>query len=262
MKFRDVFFRKMTLLYVVIMFFLGVSFLINAFNYDELKSEVEDYLSTEPLVVVVSDEKLNNVEYASSIIPIKKTKEGISLLRVDDSLKGNECKINIVFSKNNSIGQEYKPADDTFSCTVTGYTTGIATEILVSQTKYDSYEVDGSAFLATVKNLKDLKKIEKKYVSYVTFRIPDTGDYYEWNERLNYYLYTSIFVGIIIALLIVVIFMNTRGYIKSNTKNTKKKKQESTTKVLVINTLITVIVPLVLSYFAASYIIANLIQNI
>ena len=52
-----------------------------------------------------------------------------------------------------------------------------------------------------------------------------------------------------ILALIVVIFMNTRGYILSNTKKSRsKKKVESPTKNIVITTLVVTLVPLLLSY--------------
>lgn len=262
MKLKDVLFRKMTLLYVAILFFLGLSFFVSMTYFIDSRNSIEMRLSSEPLIMVETEKPITNFVEATSTQQVKRLREGIFYLKADKTLKGNECKTNVLRASTTSVGSTLNPLEDSdFSCTIVGYNSGIITEILVSQETFDAYEPNINSFIVTVESLKDYNKLVKKYDAYVLITIPErnfTEDYIS----MNYYLYTSVLVAAIIALIIVVIYMNTRGYIKHNTKKSKKKKADDSTKVLVINTLLTTIVPLALSYFLAYYYIADIIYNL
>ena len=263
MKFKDVFFRKMTILYFVIMFFLGCAFFVTVKNYSVIKSSIEDSFATEATIMIESDKPLGDVKEATNIYPVKRLNGNIFHIIIDRKLTGDECKRNVIFSDDTSIGSIFNPTGkDDFSCKVVGFKSGIASEIYVSEEKYNSYESNTYSALVTVNSIKNYKKLEKKYNAYNSLRIPCTGEEYDnYVVMLNSYFYSSVVIAVIIALLIIVIFMNIRGYIKHNTKKTKKKKQESTTKLLVISTLLTTVVPLVLSYVLVILYILDVIYS-
>ena len=250
MKLTNVLFRKMTILYFVIMLFLGSAFFVTVNNFGIVKSTIEDNLATNPQIIITTEKKLDKIEGATIVDHVKKLNAGIFYLKTDKTLTGNDCKLNVTFSSKSSVGSSYKPVDtDSFECNVVGFTSGSATEILVSEEKYNSYQANTYSELVTVNKISTYRKLEKKYGAYTLINVPTNVSEYSLHVvTLNSYFYSSVVIGVIIALLIIVIFMNIRGYIKNNTKKTRKKKQEGTTKLIAISTLITTVVPLTISY--------------
>ena len=177
MKLKDVIFRKMTILYFIIMFFLGCAFFVTVNNYGELKSAIEEELSTNPQILVTTDKQFNKIQGKLTGQEVKKLNGGIFYLKANKELTGNDCKLNVVFSSKTSVGSNYKPANDEtviddFSCTVVGFVPGSGTEILVSEEKFNSYQSKSYSELVTVKNISDYRKLEKKYGAYTLYFVP------------------------------------------------------------------------------------------
>lgn len=265
MKLKNFIFRKINLLYFLILFLLGTSTLVTLYSYINTRESFEFFLRELPSLIVETDKNVTKIEEAYTQTEIKAVKDSSYYLIIDENLKGNECKAIPIPDIINKVGQTLNVPDDStpnFSCDLVSTTTvsGVTDFIYVSKDKFESYETDKNYYLITVKDIKTYKKLLKKYDLTYTFRFIGFN-IYDQEINVNREFYSLISKVLMILALIVVIFMNTRGYILSNTKKSRsKKKVESPTKNIVITTLLVTVVPLVLSYVFVETFLLGIIQ--
>lgn len=260
MKIKDILFRKMTILYFTILFILGTSFGILLFDYYTTRCEIENNLSTNDRVMVLSKTQLKEIPEAYTFKEVKKV--GLFYYVIDETLTGNECIISNI--RDTEIGKEFE--NEGVKCTIKTYSkiSKPVLEVSVSKDFYDSLKTEMYAYVTSPKSIKDMRKMQKKYFDAYTLIVLGFQDFEIAYSNLISKSIVLASVVVIIALLIVVVFMNTRGYAINNTKKSrsKKKKVETTTKTIVGVTLITTVVPLVLSFlFDYFYLIGLLIYN-
>ena len=254
MNFGKLFFRKMTILYVIIILILTFGFFPLVLDYNLTKLRLEEEVTKYNSVLISSKTELKEIKGAKSYERIKLLFNRYNYIKVDNSLTGNQCNVPVKIGEIES-GKEYSVTnlfkfEGEFKCTVNKYI-GAETpsnEIHVSQKLYDATKADRYDYIVTPNSLKDMKKIIKNYSVSFPNAMPYVSSYDEASSRML--LEMAILIGdvIIVLVLAVIIFMNTRGYAKSNTKKTKKKKQDSILKPVIGTTIATVVLGLVLGF--------------
>lgn len=255
MSFKNVFFRKMTILYVLIIMIMGFELLVLSLDYNTTKAELEEDVTLYNSVVISTNKELKEIPEANSYERIKITQNHYTYIKVDNTLTGNECIVpvkigDIEIGKEMSLKNLYG-SEGTFSCLVKGYS-GVENpmnEVLVSQELYDLTPSETYDYIVTPKSLKDMNKIFIKYQMSYNNKTPYNMNYLDSMNRIIFEVAFMIGSAIIGLALIVIIFMNTRGYVKNNTKKSRKKnKDNDNLKVITVSTLMTGALGLALAY--------------
>lgn len=255
MNFKNVFFRKMTVLYVIIIMIMGFELLVLSLDLNTTKSELNEDVTLYNSVVISSKKELKEIPEAKSYERVKITQNHYTYIKVDKTLTGNECIVpvkigDIEIGKEMSLKNLYG-SEGSFSCVVKGYSgaENPMNEVYVSQELYNSTPSETYDYIATPNSLKDMNKILRKYDMSYNNIVPYFMDYL---DSMNHIIFEEAFIigSVIIGLsLIVIIFMNTRGFVKNNTKKSRKKnKDNNNLKVIVASTIMTGALGLALAY--------------
>ena len=248
MDLKKVFFRKMTILYIILIGLLSFELFVVGPNTIELMTEINEQVSGTPYVITYKNEQ-KNIKGAKIE---ERVKTASRLIKVDSSLTGNQC---IASSDLMFMGQE-KPIvlneEQKVECTVKEYRAFnklYPYELLVSQETYDSIKDTNYSYLVYFNTLGDLNRIEKD--GSVVIRQPlilALGDFY--SEEILYQE-NLVIIGISIIMLFVVIavlFFNTSYYVRSNTKKTRKKVKDNTLNLTIKSVTLTILLGISIGY--------------
>ncbi len=240
MKFKNVFFRKMTILYSLIIGIMvfGIYFVLT----EAVTTRVEmDETVRNATLLVSFDTEQKSYKYGEII---ERVKTADKLIKVDVTLTGNECLANDKLYRILSVGTEIDLIKDTdYSCVVKGFKKNDIEpyEFVVSQELYDSIKDDKYTYIINVNSYSQLEKLEndKSIDRYGFINLDDSL----WNSLYHFDIYNYILIGdvIVLFLIVVVLYINTKGYIKANTKETKKKTKDNTLKLTIGSTLLTLV---------------------
>ena len=243
MKLSEIVFRKMNILYVII-FALIITAISSVYvDYSSKRSIIESETKGLYLVAYFKEEQ----SVIAGVSEITRVKDVGKVLKVDESLTGNQCKLveglnpaekkfveNIVKSNLNCEFVGEVDSDDIYPY-----------ELLVSKDTYDSVKNDRYAYLVKVDDYKAFKNI---YWRKEGARIPSSSDAV-FRITISTYMSTIFTLNtlvVIFLLLIVVVYFNTLNYIKSNTKKTKKKTKDNKILNASISTCTTIFVSILI----------------
>ena len=240
MKFKNVFFRKMTILYSLIIgiMMFGIYFVITEATSTSV--EIDHYISNARLVASSKKEldKIDNAEI------IGRTKHINILSKVDTSLKGNECLLDASYYYYHSVGDTIDlDGDGKVTCIVKDFVKFdlYPYEAAISQELYDSIDDGYNYYVLKINTMYNFKKVEKnKDIKNVLFYDMD-NEYYNLTMRYDFDLYIIGGETLVLFLIVIVLFVNTKGYIKANTKKTRKKVKDNTLKLTVGSTVLTLV---------------------
>ena len=239
MKFKNVFFRKMTILYSLIIgiMMFGIYFVITEATSTSV--EIDHYISNARFVVSSKKEldKIDNAEI------IGRTKYLDILTKVDTSLKGNECLLDASYYYR-SVGDKIDlDVDGKVTCVIKDFVKFdlYPYEAAISQELYDSIDDGYNYYVLKINTMYNFEKIEKnKDIKNVLFYDMD-NEYYNLTMRYDFDLYIIGGETLVLFLIVIVLFINTKGYIKANTKKTRKKAKDNTLKLTVCSTVLTLV---------------------
>ena len=250
MKLKDVFFRKMTLLYVFLIGILSFELYIVG-NFTITTRANLDQKTRSSLIVVSFREEKKEIKGAE----IKgKVKMASKLINVDSTLTGNECTVSPEMLKLYNVGSEVEIATNTdntniIKCTIKDYKgyEMYPYEVLVSQELYDSIK-DEYSYLVNFSGYKSYEEVTKDK-SFIGAYVPNEyGVFYESQISYQEHLLLSVISIIALIIVIIVLFVNTSGYIKAHTKKTRKKTKDNSVKLNVETSTLTIVLGLTISY--------------
>ncbi|MBQ7240580.1 MAG: hypothetical protein IJS56_03980 [Bacilli bacterium] len=252
MKLSEIVFRKMNILYVIV-FALMITAVASVYvDYSSKRSIIESETKGLYLVAYFKEEQ----SVIAGVSEITRVKDVGKVLKVDESLTGNQCKS--IKGLNTS---EKKFVDNivksNLNCEIVGEVNNediYPYELLVSKDTYDSVKNDRYAYLVKVNDYNAFKNI---YWRKDGARIPSSSDAV-FRITISTYMSTIFTLNtlvVIFLLLVVVVYFNTLNYIKANTKKTKKKTNDnkilnasiSTCTTILASILIVVVVIVILT---------------
>lgn len=255
MKLKDVFFRKMTILYIVLIGLLSFELFIVGPSAIMLKENIDSIIRTNTFIVSFKSEpkEIKGVELKEKIKPT------LRVVKNDDSLTGDECIVSSILMPIVNEGTIYLDSPnengEKLSCTVKDYTAYnkiYPYEVLISNEKYNSIK-DDYTYIASVNSLGDLNKLFRNE------NLKGVQDVFSSIYMENYleeelvYKEKQIIIGISIAMLFVVIlvlFFNTSYYIKANKKKTKKKVKDNSLNLTIKSATLTILLGISIGYLA------------
>jgi len=241
MKFKNVFFRKMTILYSLIIgiMMFGIYFVITEATTTSV--DIDQYINTATIIATAKKEvdKIDNAEI------IGRTKRTMYLSKVDASLTGNECIMDSSYYSYKNVGDTIELEDtEKHTCVIKDFVkTGLYPyDLGLSQELYNSIKDDGYYYyVIDVNSLASFNKIEKnKDIDHLSIYNLD-NEYFNLTLRYDFDLYIIGGETIVLFLIVIVLFINTKGYIKANTKKTRKKVKDNTLKLTVGSTVLTLV---------------------
>ena len=224
MKLSEIVFRKMNILYVII-FALMITAVASVYMDYSTKRAIIETETKGLYLVAYFEEEQSSIAGASEITRVKDVGK---VLKVDETLTGNQCK----------LAKSINPAEKKFAeniiktnlnCEFVGEVDNddiYPYELLVSKDAYDSVKNDRYAYLVKVNDYNTFKTI---YWKKEGARIPSSSDTL-LRITLSTYMSTVFTLNtlvVIFLLLVVVVYFNTLNYIKANTKKTKKKTNDN-----------------------------------
>ena len=253
MKLKDVFFRRMTILYIFLIGILSFELYIVGNFTITARANLDSETRSQLMVVSFSEEKK---EIKGAEIIKKNVKAAGKLIDVDTTLTGNECIISSDWLRLYKVGTEIEIATDfgdsvnTKKCTIKDYK-GFEMypyEVLVSQEMFDSIKDDNYSYLVTFDGYKFYEEASRDK-SFVGTYIPDVfGNYYDLQLSYEEHLLLSIISIIALVIVIIVLFVNTSGYIKAHTKKTRKKTKDNSVKLNIESSTLSLVIGLSVSY--------------
>ena len=252
MKLKDVFFRKMTLLYVFLIGILSFElFIVGNFTITT-KADLDSTTRSSLIVVGFSEEKkeIKGAEIKARV------KNATRLMNVDSSLTGNECIVSSETLKFYGIGSEIQIASDSkddinvTKCVVKdfkGYDI-YPYEVLVSQEMYDSIKEKDYGYLVNFKTYKAFEDATKDKTFTGMYVPNEFGDFYDLQVTYGEHLLLSIISIIALVIVSIVLFFNTSGYIKAHTKKTKKKTKDNSAKLNIESSTLTLVLGISISH--------------
>jgi len=253
MKLKDVFFRKMTILYVFLIGILSFELYIVGNFTITARANIDAETRSSLIVVTFSEQKK---EIKGAEILKENVKAASKLIDVDTTLTGNECIISSDWLRLYKVATEieiatnYGDAVNAKKCTIKDYK-GFEMypyEVLVSQEMFDSIKDDNYSYLVKFNGYKSYEAATKDKTFVGTY-IPDAfGNYYDLQVSYEEHLLLSIISIIALIIVIVVLFFNTSGYIKAHTKKTKKKSKDNSVQLNIEASTLTLVLGLTISY--------------
>ena len=253
MRLKDVFFRKMTILYVFLIGILSFELYIVGNFTITTRANLDAETRSSLIVVSFSEEKK---EIKGAEIIKKNVKSASKLIDVDTTLTGNECIISSDWLRVYNVGTEIEIATNfgdivnTKKCTIKDYKgyEMYPYEVLVSQEMFDSIKDDNYSYLVTFDSYKFYEQASRDK-SIVGTYIPDAfGNFYDLQISYGEHLLLSIISIIALIIVIAVLFFNTSGYIKAHTKKTKKKSKDNSVQLNIEASTLTLVLGLTISY--------------
>jgi hypothetical protein len=239
MKLKDVVFRKMNILYVVMLLLIFVATISVYEDYSYKRAYIEGETAGMYLAVTYDTEHEVKPKGVSEMTRIK---TAARILKVDSSLTGEQCivgesakglkdgdKAVLSFSDKQITCEVYKHIDTEDIYPYEAY---------VSQEKYDSIDLKGYTYLYKVENYETFKKL---YWGKEDVILPlSTSDAFIAVFSMYYStIFTLNTLAVVLALLIVIVYINTLNFIKANSKKTKKNEKDHKALTAAISTLIT-----------------------
>ena len=252
MKFGQVFFRKMTILYSIIIgiMIFSIYFIMN----DAASTSVEiDTLVRQGTIIASSNKELDSIKNAEIIDKVKEYKY---ILKVDTSLSGNECLADSDLYLLHDIGDTLEIGDDgNHTCVIKSFVKWELKpyDLAVSKELYESITDNEYQYLISVKTYGDYNKIEGEE-DIIGLSMPNMeNEFYYLLIKHDFDLYIVGGYALVLFLLVFVLFFNTKGYIKAHAKQTRKKTTDSTFKLTIGSTILTIV---------TGYIIGGMITGI
>jgi hypothetical protein len=252
MKLSSVFFRKMTIVYIIVIGLLSFELFVVGNYTVQIKSDLDDMVRISPFTLTYTSEQ-KSIKGATIR---ERIKTGTRLVKTDSSLKGNECIADASILRLHNIGDEiqiYYERPET--CVIKEFKGKDISpyQLLISEEKYNSIPDDKYTYLVNIDGLDTLNNFEQDedvvVGEYASSFFPS---YY--GEVILYQQNILILAISIIALaaIILILFVNTSSYIKANTKKTKKKNQKDNRVLLNIESstlTITIAITIVYIFF-------------
>ena len=235
MKLKNVYFRRMTILYAIIIAIMICGFRCVLVTTTNIGIKIDESVRDQNFVLSYKEEQ-KEIKGANIVKEVKFVKY---LIDIDTSLKGNECLGTPNYFGYRNIGDEVSLTfDDTVKCVIKDFkkASNEPYNFYVSEETYNSIKDENHSYLVKIHSYKDYTRLEKDK-NVVSLSIPEpVGNYFE--DRVYYEFNVCIMIGelIVALLIIVIIFVNTDGYIRANSK----KKANNLVKLTVSSTLLTI----------------------
>ncbi|MBQ7240581.1 MAG: hypothetical protein IJS56_03985 [Bacilli bacterium] len=255
MKIKDLIFRKISLLYVFIIALISFELFIVGNYTISLRASLDADVRSNLVLLSFNEAKK---EISGGEI-ISETKNANYVLGVDESLSGNECIAYNEVLRLKSVGDELDLVGDNntnSSCVIKefrGYSIGNY-QVLVSKDFYENFKDDGYSYLVKLNSLNSLNKYQSDDKVDVKLVMINTtiNNFY---DKLLQYEENVFLVGIsviILAMIIIILFVNTSSYIKHNTKKTRKKDNYNKAILNIRYSTLMIALGIIISYIFAS----------
>ena len=256
MKLKDVFFRRMTLLYAFLIGILSFElFIVGSFTLNT-RINLDGETRSSLMVVSYSEEK-KEIEGAE----IKtKVKHASKLVNADSTLTGDECIVSADILKLYKVGSEIEIASsgvgktNVTKCTIKDYKGSdiYPYEVLVSQEKYDSIKDESYSYLVVFDSYKFYEEATKDK-AFIGMYVPNEfGDFYSLQVTYGSHLLLSVITIIALVIVTIILFFNTSGYIKAHTKKSRKKTKDNSVKLNIESSTLTLVLGFTISYIVVA----------
>ncbi len=246
MEFKNVFFRKMTILYGFVISLLAFELFVVGHYTIETKTELDEIIKATPIVLKYETEQ-KTIKGAEIKYQVKDTNR---IVKVDESLSGNQCVVYYKELLNNKIGDEFTLDFKDKSCVIKdfGSVEMYPFNVYVSQELYDSLPDTRYCYLVSVNGLSELNRIEKEDIDIINTAGYYFSDYYSVQILYEQNLVIIGITIIALTLMIVVLFVNTSLFIKNKSKKSKKKKKDNIAMLNIQSSTTTITLALLVAY--------------